>query len=73
MMETTNTEVATRTDMKESHQGHKMFASNEMDQVAGRGRRSTNKDRPTSVTSVMSGRLVLDWNIKYKKWEEGGR
>lgn len=63
-----------------------MFASNEIDQDAGEGSivewRSTDKDRTTSITSVMSRKLVVDWNIKGKKggWrkmklvgEDGGK
>lgn len=38
-----------------------------------KGRRGANKDGTTSVTSVMSWRLVVDRNIKGKKVGEGGR
>lgn len=37
-METMDGEVAARTDTEESHQGREMFASNEIDQDAGRER-----------------------------------
>lgn len=55
-METMDGGVAARADTEESHQGRKMFASNEIDPGCWqrKGRRGANKDGTTSVTSVMS-------------------
>lgn len=65
--------MATRTDAKKSHQGRQMFASNEIDQDAGGGRRGealTRTEQP--VTSLMRRGLAVDWNIKGKKGGESG-
>lgn len=58
-----------------------MFASNEIDQDAGGGRRGealTRTEQP--VTSLMRRGLAVDWNIKGKKgggrdggWREWGK
>lgn len=66
--------MAARTNTKQTHQGRNMFPQ----QRNGSGRwsqkywqrkerRGANKGRTTSITSVMSRELMVDWNIKRKK------